>query len=146
MFLDYISGTTDRIGDIRPFLEAAENGTVDIVTSTFTVAEVAFAHAEKQSATLDPTVVQKIDALWAIGGPVRLAEFTLLTAESAREIIRKAVSEGWSLSANDAIHLATAKRLGVDEVHTYDNGWSKYASDLGLRIVEPLASHPQLAL
>ena len=44
----------------------------------------------------------------------------------------------------DAIHLATAKWLGVDEFHTYDTGLHKYAANLGFKIIEPYTPQPRL--
>lgn len=41
------------------------------------------------------------------------------------------------LRSADAIHLATALRLGVDEIVTYDIGLTRAAEAAGLRIVAP---------
>lgn len=42
-----------------------------------------------------------------------------------------------ALHAADAIHLAVAIRLGVDEVITYDNELADAANAAGLRVVSP---------
>lgn len=41
------------------------------------------------------------------------------------------------LRSNDAIHLATALRVGADEVLTYDNELSAAAKRAGLRVLAP---------
>lgn len=41
------------------------------------------------------------------------------------------------LGANDAIHLATAVRLGADEMVTYDQELAQAAEALGLTVVAP---------
>ncbi|WP_022885009.1 type II toxin-antitoxin system VapC family toxin [Glaciibacter superstes] len=41
------------------------------------------------------------------------------------------------LRSNDAIHLATALRLGVDEVVTYDDELARAAVSAGIRVVAP---------
>ncbi|MFM9876751.1 MAG: type II toxin-antitoxin system VapC family toxin [Rhodoglobus sp.] len=41
------------------------------------------------------------------------------------------------LRSNDAIHLATALRLGVDEVITYDSELSRAALAAGIRVTTP---------
>jgi predicted nucleic acid-binding protein len=41
------------------------------------------------------------------------------------------------LRSNDAIHLATALRLGVDEVVTYDDEFAQAAVSAGIRVVAP---------
>ncbi len=41
------------------------------------------------------------------------------------------------LRSNDAIHLATALRLGADELLTYDSELARAATAVGLRVVAP---------
>lgn len=41
------------------------------------------------------------------------------------------------LRSNDAIHLAAALRIGVDEVVTYDGEFARAASRAGIRVVAP---------
>jgi predicted nucleic acid-binding protein len=41
------------------------------------------------------------------------------------------------LRSNDAIHLATALRLGVDEIVTYDGELANAATATGLRVIAP---------
>lgn len=41
------------------------------------------------------------------------------------------------LRSNDAIHLVTALRLGVDEMVSYDNELSQAAAAAGVRVVAP---------
>lgn len=43
----------------------------------------------------------------------------------------------WPLRSNDAIHLATALRLGVDEVISYDAELSRAAAAAGVRVIAP---------
>lgn len=42
------------------------------------------------------------------------------------------------LWSNDAIHLATALRLGVDEVVSYDTELSRAAAAAGVRVIAPV--------
>lgn len=41
------------------------------------------------------------------------------------------------LRSHDAIHLATALRIGVDEVVTYDREFARAASAAGVRVIAP---------
>jgi predicted nucleic acid-binding protein len=41
------------------------------------------------------------------------------------------------LRSNDAIHLATALRIGADEIVTYDGELARAAASAGLRVVAP---------
>lgn len=54
--------------------------------------------------------------------------------------MREAIQKGWSLKPPDAIHLATAKRCGVDEFHTYESALEKYSEIIGCRIGKPQIS------
>ncbi len=64
IFLDYIEGVAERMPVLDSLLEEASttDGLV-IVTSTLSVAEVAFAQVERTDRTLDPAVEARIDAL-----------------------------------------------------------------------------------
>ncbi|WIB67312.1 type II toxin-antitoxin system VapC family toxin [Curtobacterium sp. MCBD17_035] len=46
------------------------------------------------------------------------------------------------LRSNDAIHLATALRLGVDEMITYDVELARAAADAGLVVTAPGSARP----
>lgn len=41
------------------------------------------------------------------------------------------------LRSNDAIHLAAAMRIGVDEVVTYDGEFARAATSAGIRVLAP---------
>jgi hypothetical protein len=41
------------------------------------------------------------------------------------------------LRSNDAIHLATALRIGVDEIVTYDDELARAAASAGIRVLAP---------
>jgi predicted nucleic acid-binding protein len=144
VFLSYVDGVPNRLPDIDELLKQAERGTVEIVTSAISIVEVAFGEAERQQRALDPQLERKISTLWVPPSPVKLVEFYALIADEAKDLMRDAMTRGWSLKGMDAIHLATARRLDVSEVHTYDDKLLKYGEVLGVRVGPPLAS--QLAL
>ncbi len=59
-------------------------------------------------------------------------------AEEAREIMRGAIPEGAKIAKPmDAIRLASAQRLKVDVIHSYDEGIRKIAKRIGLDSDEP---------
>src|SRR5436309_2132093 len=111
VFLSYINGYQDRLPAIEAVLQESErtDDEWEIVTSTFTITEVAFALHEKQKRQLDKAVEDKIDALWADRSAAKLIEFHEGTAREARSLIRGAVAAGLSLKPGDAIHLASAR-------------------------------------
>jgi predicted nucleic acid-binding protein len=71
-------------------------------------------------------------------------EFYPLVAHEARALIRQALPKGWSIKPADAIHLATARRVGATAFHTCDEGLTKFKKLVGFPIEPPLAEQPEL--
>jgi predicted nucleic acid-binding protein len=87
----------------------------------------------------------KIDELWKPASPIKLVEVHPAIVRDARGLIRAAVAAGRSgLRAADAIHLATAERMGAAEFHTYDTGLPKHLPDVSFMIREPFVAQNQL--
>lgn len=99
---------------------------------------------EKQGGQLDPAVEAQIEALWHPLSPVKLVDFDPLLARDARGLIRRAISGGKpGLKPADAIHLASAVRVGASEVHTYDR-LDRYQPYLSVPVREPHTYAPPL--
>lgn len=146
VFLAAVNGEPDRVPHIDAIMDAAAKGDLFIYTSTVSIVEVSFAAQERDQQVLDEATEDKISQLWEPGTPVGLIEFHELVAAEARDLVRQALSGGWSLKPMDSIHLATAKRIGATAFHTYDTALPKYAAILGMPIEEPIADAPMLAL
>jgi predicted nucleic acid-binding protein len=147
VFLSYVNELPGRVGDIDAMFAEAQRGEIQIITSTLTVAEVAFATVEQDAKATDPAIQARIDALWELGSPFQLVDFHLLIAEKARDLQRLGLPLGWKgLRSIDAMHLATAQHEQVDELNTYDAKLPRYASLIGCPIREPQPSQPQLGL
>ncbi len=147
VFLDYISEHPDRYPTIEALLEQADQGKRQVLTSVTTIAEVAFAQQEKAAGSVSAETEKRIDALWMPPSPVTLVEFHVLTARTARALLREAVNRGWGLKPFDAIHLATAKLLGVTQFNTYDlNRLGKYGELIGTKVCEPYIEQTSLPL
>jgi predicted nucleic acid-binding protein len=142
------SSMARKIGvpDIAALLAEGDRREREIVTSTLTVTEVAFATQEKRAGALDPAVERRIDALWRPPSPVRLADFHVGIAEEARRLMREAIRHGWRrLKPGDAIHLATAVDLAADVLHTYNvDDFARWGPLLGMLIGPPEATQPEL--
>ena len=98
---------------------------------------------------MDEEVEQRIDSLWTDPGAVVLVEFHSRIAQTARILMRYAITQGWSLKPYDAVHMATAQWLStvgikVDEFHTYDKSLVKYGSIVGFKITEPYTPQPRM--
>lgn len=147
VFLAYISGEQQRLPDLEALLDEAEHGDTAIYTSELSVVEVAFAASEASSAGLDPVVENKIDALWVHPSPIHRVDFHALIARDARHLMRISLATpGQRVKPADAIHLATAQRLGVDVLHTYEDqaARNRWAQLTGLPVEEPRATQPKL--
>jgi hypothetical protein len=49
------------------------------------------------------------------------------------------------LKANDAMHLATARRMNVEEVHTYDGRLRKWNGHMPFPVIEPVVAQMPLS-
>lgn len=147
VFLSYIDGTPDRLPHIEAILEEARRGHVEIVTSTASITEVAYGSVEMDRRALDPAIQAKIEGLWAPASPVRLSEVSVLVVEGARSIMRDAIPTGTHVpKPMDAVHLSTARRLGVDEFQSYDGPLRRAARRIGLTSNEPSTASPLLPI
>lgn len=148
VFLSYINGVPDRLPTLDALLDesADPDNEREIVTSAFTIAEVAFALHEKAQKALDSEAERNIDALWSDRYAVRLIEFHEGIARDARTLIRGAVGVGLSLKPGDAVHLASGRALGCAEFHTFSKDLPKFAELTGLAIMEPYVAQARLAV
>ncbi|MBI2760462.1 MAG: PIN domain-containing protein [Chloroflexi bacterium] len=137
VFLSYINAIADRLPLIDALLEQGRQrfADVEILTSELSIVEVAYGLSEQLGATAAIPPPTAIDALWN-DPTIHLAEFHILIARDARQLIREAKMRDWSLQAADAIHLATASRMGAVEFHTYDDRLPKYSD------IVPFSIHP----
>jgi predicted nucleic acid-binding protein len=142
--LSLINGIPERLPAIEALIEEARRGDVLIYTSTVSLTEVAYAAIEKDNHALNDDIEQKIDEMFADREVLKVVEYHELIAREARRKIRQAVEKGWSLKPMDAIHLATAARIGVTEFHTYDDRLLKYKGQMGFLIREPASLNPRL--
>lgn len=63
----------------------------------------------------------------------------------ARQLMRNAMSKGWKLKTNDAIHVASAMWVNVTELHTYDMVHFKRLNEfVDFNICEPHTIQPKL--
>ncbi len=139
VIISYIEGRPDRASVLEALLHQSSQDTIEIITSTLTIAEVAFAESERAKGSLDPGIAEKIDTFWNDPKAVRLAEVHPVIARDARDLIRSGIPKGWSgLKPADAIHLATASSYNCAEFHTYEGSkLQRYSQQLQMSIGEP---------
>jgi predicted nucleic acid-binding protein len=144
VFLEYIDRNSPHLNVLDVIVESAKRGDILLITSMIAITEVAIAPRVRSGKPLRADIAVQIDNLWIDDSMIRLIDFHELIARDARELVRWAREQEWHLAAADAIHLASAQRNRVAEIHTYDDKWQKYADRVGCRIVEPYARQPQL--
>ena len=145
VLLSYIDGDQDRLPPIEELLRRSRAGEVELVTSTLTQVEVAFAPSEKEAGVLDDEIETAIDELWLPGSPIKVVELHAAVAAQARALMRTELAAGRSgLRASDGIHLATAITMSVDDFHTYDQRLSGHAAGVAFPVREPFTPQGQL--
>jgi predicted nucleic acid-binding protein len=137
VFLSEINANPDRVPVIETILDDCDQGKAEIYTSILSIAEVAYSETEKNSNALDEETRKKIDKFWLPPSPIKMIEIGEPILWEAQDLIRTALKDGKSLKPADAIHLATAKRLSIDAVHTYDEKMKSCAGLIRFSIVEP---------
>lgn len=123
-FLGWLGEEPDKVPDCKPVLEAAEAGTVTLVTSALTLTEVLWPQGYKSLAAQH---AHKIEAFFRHSWII-VRELDRFIAEDARELV-------WNKNVRpkDAIHLATALRQDVqlDQFDTFDLELIKLSGTLG---------------
>ena len=148
-FLSYVNEYPERIPTLEALLERSAKGEFELYTSEISRVEVAFAASEQKRRRLDHEVEHRIDSLWADSNVVVSVEYHGVIGQVARDLMREAITRGWSLKPLDAIHLATAQWLSsvgieVSEFQTYDGRLSRYASIVDFSICEPYTPQPRM--
>lgn len=139
VFISLIGKPSERSPIVTELMHRAQAGKIEVFTSTFAIAEVGFATHEKATKKVDEDVEERIKKLWRVPTPITLVEFHQFHAEESRMLMRSGLEKGWTgLKGKDAVHLATAKLIKVDEFHTYDTDrLAKYSEMIGAKICEP---------
>jgi predicted nucleic acid-binding protein len=123
-FLGWLAEEADKAAECQLVLEAAESGTIQIVTSALTIAEVLWLKGHKK---VHASHAKKIESFFRHSWII-VREVDRFVAEDARELV-------WNknIKPKDAIHLATALRQDVpfDQFDTFDGDLIKLSGTLG---------------
>lgn len=142
--LAYLNNEPGRAEHLEALFEEVVRGNVRLVTSTTTLAEVAF--LKETGTTLDTDVDTRIDSLLLDRRIVTLVECTEDIARGARRYVRPAAGQAQRLKPADAIHLSSAIAAGVDYFLTYDSDFDPTVLDVDFEIIEPRSTNPRLDL
>lgn len=135
--LSYLNDDPSRVPIIEELFKQARAEEIELLTSAVSRVEVAFVQSEKADGVLDAEAEEAIEAFWSPGSPIKTVEFYDLIADSAKALIRKGIEQDWgNLKPMDAIHIATAQRMQVSEMHSYDDRVKKWSGHLGFPITD----------
>ncbi len=145
VFIAVLDNEPDRADVVEAQFGALRARGASIVTSTITLAEVAYASTEP--APINPSNTTAIDAFMQRPRRFRYRPVSQAIALEARGLVREAKASGVKrIRTPDAIHLATAKDVEADLFLTYDRALLELRMTLPFRIEEPSAEIYQASL
>ena len=145
-FLSFINQDPRWLPTLETLIDDARTaGTIEIVTSVLSIAEVAFAAAERLERALDAREEARIENLWRSRG-IALVEVNERVARLAREIRRDDLVRGRTGGRRtpDILHLATARLMAVQDMHTTEPDLHKYSNLWGFPVRGPYSTAPRL--
>ena len=121
VILSYLNKETPRHKDLSQMLAEVENssGKIKIISSTIAKVEVAYLK-ENEVPDTSQQALDKIDQFFLDSSVIELVGVNDYITDLAREFIVDIKSRGMKLTPADAIHMATAKWMGVTVFHTYN--------------------------
>lgn len=147
VFLAYFKAEAGRIRTLEQLFEEIQNDPErKLLTSVISITEVSHIAEEKNRQALIAGWEDKLDEFWSDNSLLDFIEFHEPMARKARDLIRRAITLGYSLKPADAIHLASAKYAGVVELFTYDDKLFRFSTSLGFDIKEPYVRQPRLPM
>ena len=114
-----MGGKDDHRTAVEGILGEADAGNVEIVVSTLAIAEVAYLEGMQDDVAAATKIQEFFSRQYMIVAAVDEG-----IARTAQEIVRKYRGR-IKVSPRDAIHLATAVRLGIPIVETADDGFRR---------------------
>lgn len=131
LFIDYLNATPAGVEIVLPLVEEARTGKITIVTSTFSLAEVAYASRELTEG-LDPAIEDAIDSMFRDKSLLTLVEYDQEIGADARRLIRRTLIGAKTIKPADALHLASAAAVGADALYTFDGDFLESADVLAV--------------
>jgi predicted nucleic acid-binding protein len=129
VYISAIQGESGRAEIVRPILDAADRGDIQVVGSTFVVAEVIRLKGEEKP--LPPSSESAIDSILR-NERILWAELDYDLAIEARRLARLT-----GLKPGDAIHFATAFHLKADVLLRWDSRFEARSTVEGLTLCDP---------
>lgn len=122
-FLSFLKEEPDKAEKCRGVIQAAENGSINIVTSALTIAEVIYL---KGIPKITPDKSEKICRFFE-HEYIKVVSLDRILAEKARQLLW----EHEALRPKDAIHVATAIKAKVSRMDSFDKGLINLSGRIG---------------
>ena len=121
-FLGWLAADAGRVDRLRPVIKACEAGELRLVTASLTLVEV----IKLKSKTPLPQDKEPIIRAFFKHEWLKIRQLDRKTAEFARDLIWR-----HNVDPKDAVHLATALLVRVDQLDTFDEGLIRFTGKLG---------------
>jgi predicted nucleic acid-binding protein len=137
--------TEEPAKTVAAIISAAEEGKLNLVTSTLTIVEVTYVKREIDGKALDASIEEQIEQLWhPASSPIRLVDVHEIIAREAVRLLRDNLKRGWTKTRSaDAIHLVTARREFASEFLTNEHAMKKWGEILGFKVCAPHFESPE---
>lgn len=151
VFMSYLNGDVDRVPHIDELFKQARRGQLRLHTSILALTEVAYIAEQLSLQTEGSIQDEMIDRLLRNRRLVHLVGFDRGIALEARRLVRGSAErrrnqgsdKEQALKPPDAIHLASAKSVGVRAFLAYDAVYASLQADFGFEFAEPHADIAQ---
>lgn len=138
VLIAFLGDEEGRADVVQSILDDARDQRVDLLTSTFSIAEVAYISYDSDVERADDEAL--IDLLWVPASPLTLIDVSEAVTRAARSVIRLArTTQSRRVQPADAIHLASADIHGCDQFFTYEKLGTQ---ELWNELVEPIVGQP----
>jgi len=147
VLLAYVSDEDGRASVVQSLLDDGRHYRVALLTSTLSIAEVAYAAVSDGLPDLTAESETAIDQLWVPASPIGLVDVSQAVTRAARSVMRSAsASEGAGVRSADAIHLATAQLYECDRFFTYEKESRRlrWNTLISANVSKPYSEAPQL--
>jgi len=145
-FIAYIQKEPAHFAAVETLLHEANSArTVQVVTSVLSIMEVTFTAMERKNGALSATEQSNLDVFWSGSSGILLVDFNEAVGRHARDIRRDdLISHAIKTKTADLIHIATARYMGVNQVHSTDPHVQRYDGRYGLSVTAPFAAKMRL--
>lgn len=107
VFLAYVGNELGRADTVQTLMDEARRGQIEMLTSTLSIAEVAFGAHERDHG-LTEAGEEAIDQLWTPASPITLVDVSQAVTRNARTLIRRARADG--VGGSEALMRFTSQR------------------------------------